>query len=55
LRNDHDCKVVREIQSKRVFDLTKYTHLLADPLSLKETKKESFLETVNYFPPKPKN
>ena len=30
----------------RVFDLTKYTHLLADSLSIKETKYESFLEIV---------
>jgi hypothetical protein len=29
-----------------VFDLTKYAHLLADSLSIKETEKESFLETV---------
>jgi hypothetical protein len=29
-----------------VFDLTKYTHLLADSLSIKENKYESFLETV---------
>ncbi len=31
---------------KRVFDLTKYTHLLADSLSIIETEYESFLETV---------
>jgi hypothetical protein len=37
----------REIQSKRVFYLTKYTqHLLADSLSIKETEYKSFLETV---------
>ncbi len=29
-----------------MFDLTKYTHLLADSLSIKETKYESFLEIV---------
>jgi hypothetical protein len=34
------------IQSKKVFDLTKYTHLLADSLSIKEAKQESFLETM---------
>jgi hypothetical protein len=29
-----------------VFDLTKYTHLVANSLSIKETNEESFLQAV---------